>query len=246
MTNIWDDVIPEEDLLVYQESGFTGAKVGMGTSPALLIIDVQYRTVGDNKPILQSIRESGYNTSCGERAWAAVHKISEILKVFREKGFPVVYPVVERKDKFDAGRWADKIPGLGSGEIHRVGNKGTEVVAEVAPGERDIVISKRYASAFFGTHLMTQLNLLRADTLIITGCTTSGCVRGTVIDAFSYGFKITVPYDCVYDRSIISHKINLFDMNSKYADVISSEQVVERIKQLPGRLDSAAHAHTVR
>jgi maleamate amidohydrolase len=232
MSKVWDDIIPEEEIEIYKEAGFGGTKVGMGKKPALIIIDVQYRSVGENKPILDSIRESGYKSSCGELGWKAVSRIQVLLKEVRKQNIPIIYAIVERKDKFDAGRWADKIPDFGNEDIHRVGNKGTEIVKEIEPEEKDIILSKRYASAFFGTHLMTQLNLLGVDTVIVTGATTSGCVRSTVIDAFSYGFKVIVPEDCVYDRSTTSHKVNLFDMNYKYADVISSGDVITKLQEL--------------
>lgn len=231
MSRIWDDVIPEEERMIYQEAGFRGAKVGMGQKPALLIIDVQYRTAGEDKPILESIRESDYKTGCGEFAWGAIRKIQRLLEVVRIKGIPVIYPVVERQDRFDAGRWADKIPTLGSESIHRIGSRGTEIIREIAPLQGDLIISKRYASAFFGTHLMTHLNILGIDTLMVTGCTTSGCVRATVADGFSYGFRVIVVEDGVYDRSSTSHKVNLFDMHSKYADVLALSEVIELLKK---------------
>ncbi len=231
MSRIWEDIITPEEIQIYKEAGFAGQRAGMGNSPALLIIDVQYRSVGTNVPILQSIRESGYNSSCGEMAWSSVSKIEKLLAVAREKSIPVIYAIVERSNKFDAGRWADKVPGFGTQKIHREGNRGTEIVEEIKPEENDIIISKRYPSAFFGTHLMTHLNILRVDSLIVTGCTTSGCIRATVIDAFSYGFKVIIPQECVYDRSITSHKVNLFDMNHKYADVLTVNEVIDELEK---------------
>ncbi len=165
-----------------------------------------------------------YPTAVGERGWAAVDKIRELLAAARPKGVPVLYPVVERKDRFDTGRWKDKIPGMDS-EEHRIGQRGTQMVEEVAPQPGDVVVSKRYASAFFGTPLMTYLNDLDVDTLVVTGCTTSGCVRATVMDAFSYAFRVIVPEDAVYDRGEASHAINLFDMSQKYADVLTTSEV---------------------
>lgn len=232
MSKIWDGIITPEEIQVYKEAGFTGNKVGMGINPALLIIDVQYRTLGTDVPILQSIRESGYNSSCGEMAWSSVSQIKRLLDIVRTKSIPVIYAVVERSNKFDAGRWADKVPGFGTQEIHREGNRGTEIVEEIKPEDKDIIISKRYASAFFGTHLMTHLNILGVDSLIVTGCSTSGCVRATVVDAFSYGFKVIIPQECVYDRSITSHKVNLFDMNYKYADVLEVDEVVDKLEKI--------------
>ena len=168
---IWDDYITDLDRQVYEKAGF-GSPAGFGSRPAVLVIDVQYRTVGeDREPILEAM--DTYPTAVGEHGWAAVDKIRELLEAARPKGVPVLYPVVERKDRFDTGRWKDKIPGMDSAE-HRIGERGTQVVEEVAPEPGDGVISKRYASAFFGTPLMTYLNDLDVDTLVVTVCTTSG------------------------------------------------------------------------
>lgn len=220
---IWDDYITDLDRRVYEKAGF-GSSAGFGSRPAILVIDVQYRTVGEGRePILEAM--DTYPTAVGERGWTAVDKIRELLEAARPKGVPVLYPVVERKDRFDTGRWKDKIPGMDSDE-HRIGQRGTQIVEEVAPEPGDIVVSKRYASAFFGTPLMTYLNDLDVDTLVVTGCTTSGCVRATVMDAFSYAFRVIVPEDAVYDRGQASHAINLFDMSQKYADILTTDEVI--------------------
>lgn len=227
---VWDDYITDLDRGVYEKAGF-GSSSGFGSRPAILIIDVQYRTVGEaREPILDAM--DTYPTAVGERGWAAVDRIRELLDAGRPKGVPVLYPVVERKDRFDTGRWKDKIPGMDS-EEHRIGQRGTQIVEEVAPEPGDVVVSKRYASAFFGTPLMTYLNDLDVDTLIVTGCTTSGCVRATVMDAFSYAFRVIVPEDAVYDRGEASHAINLFDMSQKYADILTTGEVISYFDGLP-------------
>lgn len=227
---IWDDYITDLDRKVYDKAGF-GSSSGFGSRPAVLVIDVQYRTVGEtSEQILEAM--DTYPTAVGERGWTAVDKIRELLETGRPKGVPILYPVVERKDRFDTGRWKDKIPGMDS-EEHRIGQHGTQIVEEVAPEPGDVVVSKRYASAFFGTPLMTYLNDLDVDTLVVTGCTTSGCVRATVMDAFSYAFRVVVPEDAVYDRGEASHAINLFDMNQKYADILTTSEVVSFFDRLP-------------
>lgn len=222
----WDAVITEEEARRYAEAGF-GGEGGMGARPALLIIDVQYRTVGTRRrPYWEAIEE--YPTSCGEVGWDAVGRIAPLLRVFRDKGFPVLYPHVAPKDKAtDAGRLAQKIP-----SIMGIDAKGYEFVEEVAPVEGDVLLPKKHPSAFFGTPLVSHLIDLAADTLVVTGCTTSGCVRCSVTDAFAYNFKVVVPEDCVYDRAPTSHAVNLWDMNAKYADVMPSEAVIARLSQL--------------
>src|SRR3546814_6367283 len=103
-----------------------------------------------------------------------------------------------------------------------IDQKGYEFVAEIAPVKGDVLLPKKHPSAFFGTPLVSHLIDLGADALFVTGCTTSGCVRSSVSDAFAFNFKVVVPQECVYDRSPTAHAVNLFDMNAKYADVMRS------------------------
>jgi nicotinamidase-related amidase len=221
----WEGIISEEEQKAYRAAGF-GKPGGMGSRPALVIIDVQYRTVGtESKPFWESIKE--FPTSCGEVGWAAVNNIVPLLQVFREKGFPVIYPHVAPKQSYDAGRLAAKVP-----SIMGISAKGYEFVKEVAPLEQDILVPKRHPSAFFGTSMCSYLVDKQVDTLVVTGCTTSGCVRGTVVDAFSYNFRAVIPQECVYDRSNVSHSVNLFDMAEKYADVMPVEDIVKKVKNL--------------
>jgi maleamate amidohydrolase len=222
----WDKVISEEEQRAYRAAGF-GNPSGIGKRPALLIIDVQYRTVGtEAKPFWESIKE--FPTSCGEVGWQAVRNIVPLLAEFRSRGWPVLYPHVAPKNKAtDSGRLAAKIPA-----IMNIAQKGYEFVAELAPREGDVLIPKKHPSAFFATPLVSHLIDLGVDTLVVTGCTTSGCVRCSVVDGFSYNFRVVVPSDCVYDRSATSHAVNLFDMASKYADVAPVAEVLERLRAL--------------
>ena len=222
---LWDGIISEEEQRAYHAAGF-GKPSGIGIRPVLFIIDVQYRTVGTTpKPFWESIKE--FPTSCGDIGWTAVKNIIPLLKAFREKGFPIMYPYVAPKQAYDAGRLADKIPA-----IMTISQKGYEFVREIAPLESDILIPKRHPSAFFATPLLSYLIDRKVDTIFVVGCTTSGCVRGTVVDAFSYNFRVVVPEECVYDRSSTSHAVNLFDMASKYADVMPVTEAIKSIENL--------------
>lgn len=222
----WEAEIPDEDKRRYDNAGFGGA-VGMGKRPALLIIDVQYRTVGTTRrPYWQSIEE--YSSSCGETGWDAVDHIRDLLAAFRAHGLPVLYPHVAPKDALtDGGRLASKMSALMEIDAH-----GYEFVAEVAPEPGNVLVPKKHPSGFFGTPLTSHLIDLGVDSVVVTGCTTSGCVRATVVDAFSNNFRVTVPHECCYDRVSLSHATSLWDMNSKYADVISTEAAIAQVHAL--------------
>ena len=221
--NPWDDVISEEEQRAYGAAGF-GRPSGLGARPALLVIDVQYRTVGTVRaPFWEAIKE--FPTACGEVGWRAVDAMVPLVQLFREKGWPILYPHVAPKIANEGGRLAEKVPA-----IMGVAARGYEFVAEVAPRAGDVLLPKKHPSAFFGTALCSHLIDLAVDTVVVTGCTTSGCVRGTVVDAFSLNFKVAVPLDCVYDRGATSHKVNLFDMSQKYADVMPVTELIARLK----------------
>jgi maleamate amidohydrolase len=221
----WDGIIPNAEQEAYRAAGF-GKRSGLGRRPALVIIDVQYRTVGTKPmPFAEAIKE--FPTSCGEIGWAAARNIARLLMFFRERRWPVIYPYVSPKESFDKGRLSDKVPALMT-----VSRRGYDFMAEIAPADGDILLPKKHPSAFFGTPLTSYLIDLDIDTLIVTGCTTSGCVRGTVVDGFAYNFRAIVPHDCVYDRSQVSHAVNLFDMSEKYADVMSCDELMSAMKTI--------------
>jgi nicotinamidase-related amidase len=224
----WSSVITEDEERRYEAAGF-GRPGGIGSRPALLIIDVQYRTVGTvRRPYWEAIEE--YPTACGEDGWSAVDHIRPLLAEFRRLGLPVLYPHVAPKNvDTDSGRLAEKVP-----SIMTIDQKGYAFVEEVAPVKGDVLLPKKHPSAFFGTPLVSHLIDLGADTLFVTGCTTSGCVRSSVSDAFAYNFKVVVPQECVYDRSPTSHAVNLFDMNAKYADVMPTADAIEALRKAVG------------
>ena len=221
----WEGIIPEEEQRMYRAAGF-GRPSGIGTRPALVIIDIQYRTIGTRPmPFWEAIKE--FPTSCGEVGWKAMANVQRLLAEFRARAWPVVYPHVAPKTTQDSGRLADKVPALMT-----VASRGYDFPAEIAPREGDVLVPKKHPSAFFGTAMASYLIERGVDTLIVTGCTTSGCVRGSVVDAFAYNWRVMVAEDAVYDRSQISHAVNLFDMNEKYADVAPTDAVIERLRAL--------------
>jgi len=223
----WDGIIPQQELDIYRKAGFGGSSE-LGSKPALLVIDVQYRTVGSKRvPIEESMKE--FRTSGGEIAWAAVDKIVLLLNFFRERAWPIIYPYVAPKIASDYARISEKSPGLMTTDL-----RGYDFVDAVAPRDRDLLLPKRHPSAFFGTPLISYLVDLGVDTLVVTGCATSGCVRSTVVDGFSYNFRIAVPQDAVFDRSQVTHAVNLFDMASKYAEVAPTTEIIERLQKTTG------------
>lgn len=220
----WDGVVSEADLEVYRKAGF-GRTGGLGKRPVLLVIDVQYRTVGNTpKPILESLQD--YPTSCGEYGWRAVSQIEKLVQVFRRHKLPIIYPSIAPKTPRDMGRFANKMP-----SAPQDNPKAFEIVESIAPAPDDIILYKHFSSAFFGTALATHLVRLGADSLVLTGCTTSGCVRATAVDACSLDYRIVVPEDAVYDRGQVSHAVNLFDIANKYADVVPTAEAVQIVEK---------------
>lgn len=224
MAKPWDGLVSEEEIRRYEAAGF-GRPTGFGARPALLIIDVQYRTTGSRPmPYWEAIEE--YKTSCGEVAWGAVHQIARLVRAFRARDLPILYPYVAPKQAFDAGRLSAKVP-----SIMDIAARGYDFVDAIAPAPNDVLLPKKHPSAFFGTPLASYLIERGVDTLVVTGCSTSGCVRGTVVDGFAYNFRVTVPQEAVYDRSPVAHACNLFDMAYKYADVRPVDELLDILAQ---------------
>ena len=230
---IWNQFLTERDKAVFAASGY-GARGGFGKRPALLVIDVNYAFCGDKpEPILESIKR--WRNSCGEESWPAVAAIRSLIDKCHEKGLPVIYTTgVRRDDNWDSGSWSWKNARGGERPVVPVSNiDGNEIVAEIAPAPQDIVVLKQKPSGFFGTNLASYLTLLGADSVIVTGTTTSGCVRATVLDAFSMNYHVAIAEEGCFDRSQASHAINLCDMNAKYADVLKTAEVLDFIDTLP-------------
>lgn len=230
---VWDDVLPQRDREVYEAAGW-GRDAGFGKRPVLLVVDVIYNFVGDRpEPILESIKRWRY--SCGERGWEGVAHLRRLIEVAREQQVPIFYTGMDRRvDGFDQGAWNWK--SHRSAEASDVkGSLGNEIVDEIAPQPQDVVFVKDKPSAFLGTQLLNYLVYLGADTVITTGTTTSGCVRATAVDAAQYNFRSIVPEECVWDRGELSHKVNLFDIQMKYGDVKSTDDVIAYLRSLPRR-----------
>lgn len=233
----WDKAIPKSDLEVHAAARY-GTPVGLGRGPAVLVVDVNYRFLGRRpEPILRSV--ALWPKSSGERGWAALPHLRRLVAAGRAPGRPVFYTTGQ----------ANRPQGPQYHKSREVGEDPARpddmaIVADVAPQPGEVVLAKPGPSAFFGTALLTHLIHRGIDTLLVGGCTTSGCVRATVVDAATYGFRVGVAEECVFDRFEISHDVALFDLNAKYADVLplaDVEQYLERLSPEEGRV---RHAET--
>ncbi|MDP3768859.1 MAG: isochorismatase family protein [Dehalococcoidia bacterium] len=224
MERPWDSLIPEAEKVVYRAAGY-GKRGTWGERPALMIVDVNYNFTGDRpEPILESIKR--FRNSCGEIAWQTIPKIVALLDAARGHGVPVFYSTSGyRPDALGVGSWGQKNTRATTPSEESL-QFGAEIVKEIAPLPDEVVVRKDKPSAFFGTALVSHLTARKVDTVIIAGTTTSGCVRATAVDAFSYNYRVVVVEDCVFDRGDTPHRLNLFDLESKYADVVPAKEVV--------------------
>jgi nicotinamidase-related amidase len=231
---IWDKFLTERDKAVFSASGY-GAQAELGKRPALLIIDVSWGFCGDKpEPILESIKR--WRNSCGAESWDAIKSIKAMIDVAHERGLPVIYTTGSRRpDAWDSGSWAWKNGRASEDKVAPAPRAldDNQIVTDIAPAPQDIVVLKQKPSGFHGTPMQSYLTLLGCDSVIVTGTTTSGCVRATVIDAFSNNFRVIVPEDACFDRAEASHAVSLCDMNAKYANVVHSAQVLDYMKSLP-------------
>jgi maleamate amidohydrolase len=225
--NGWRDLIPEEDRELFAAAGFGAQPQRRGERPALLVIDVTRSFVGS--PGLTRVEAAAeYRTSCGPSAWAAVPVLRRTITAARAADVPVIYTHGQTATRSsDLGRWRDK--NTRTAEDLEKGDELHHIVDEIAPQPEDLVLAKRKPSAFSGTSLVADLVERGIDSVYVTGATTSGCVRATVVDAFSLNYLVTVVEDAVFDRGDLSHAVNLFDMQAKYADVVSADEAIRRL-----------------
>ncbi|WP_142502762.1 N-carbamoylsarcosine amidohydrolase [Klebsiella sp. 2680] len=203
-------------------AGVWGNRIGFGKRPALLMID-----------FLQ-----GYTTP-GAPLFApgvveAVQQSEALLATARRCGIPVIHTQIRYHPQHqrDGGIWVQKAPVM---RDMVEGNPLAAFCTGVSPRSDEVVITKQYASAFFGTALASLLVTEGIDTLIIAGCSTSGCVRASAVDALQYGFRAMVVRECVGDRHDAPHEANLFDIDSKYGDVVSKATTLEYLGQFSAR-----------
>jgi len=227
MSRIWDDVITDRDREVIKKGGW-GKSRGLGAKPCLMIIDPQYNYVGEDRPILE--QQDLWPAGCGEEAWEGIRKIKKLIEYVRSKKIPIIYTRQVQKKTLAFDGFAKKANRSGDSFID--GHLGTQIVNEIAPSEGDIIVDKSYSSAFYGTPLVSYLNALGVDTILMTGGVTSGCIRATAVDAISRNYNVAVIEDCVFDRIEISHKASLLDMWMKYCDVITLEETLKYLEKI--------------
>lgn len=205
----------------FEEKGF-GKTIGFGQRSAILVIDLIYAFTDYENP--EMVLAANLDKQLAVT--------NQLIDGSRSLDIPVIYTTVSYDENVkEAGIWALKQEGV---VTLRENTKAVEVDSRLHMDSKDTLIVKKYASSFFGTDLVSRLVSQQVDTVIMTGCTTSGCVRASVVDALSYGFRPMVVEGAVGDRSEAAHKQSLFDMQSKYADVVSAEKVLfyfEELKQ---------------
>jgi len=236
---VWDKYLTETDRAVHEASGY-GARGGFGARPAVIVVDVNYAFVGgSDAPILESIKR--WRNSCGHAGWQAIPHIQALVSAARASHIPVFFSTGKdrRPDDFDSGAWAFKNTRNCEDVQATVDDvRGNDIVDEIAPAPHEFLIEKLKPSVFHGTPLLGYLVDLGVDTLLVCGTTTSGCVRATVIDGFNQNYHIAVVEECTFDRFECSHAVNLFDMNAKYADVVSIDDATRYLRGVqPGLYD---------
>jgi nicotinamidase-related amidase len=221
----WHDALPSGEQEILALAGY-GEPMALGSRPALLIIDATVNFTGRSRaPIRDMIGE--FPNACGDDAWDAIAAMQRLLSAAREGGVPVIYtrgPLQKNDVTLGSWRLTNKraLP-LGADD------EGESIVAEIAPQPDDTVLEKLRPSGFFGTPLASILVQLDVDTVLVCGGTTSGCVRATVVDAFSSGFRVGVVAEATFDRVRTSKHVSLFDINQKYGQVLEVGETCEML-----------------
>ena len=205
-----------------RHAGFHG-RAGLGRRPALIVVDVNVGFTDPESPLVCDLEN-------------VVVAVQRLLAEMRSAGLPVVFTTVsfDEGGKETAAAFIDKIPALLTLEA---GSRWVEIDPRIAPREGEPVLNKLFASAFFGTALASFLTANGCDSLIVTGASTSGCVRATVVDAIQHGYRPVVPREAVGDRNPEAHVANLYDIDTKYGDVVSVDDVLGYLEEI-----GAAHA----
>jgi nicotinamidase-related amidase len=199
------------------DTGFHG-RAGFGRRPALLVVDLSVGFTDPASPLVCDLED-------------VVTSVRRLLGEARRAALPVVYTTVsyDEGSRLAAAAFIDKIPALLTLEA---GSRWVEIDPRIAPAPGEPVLNKLFASAFFGTALSSLLAAGGCDSVIVTGASTSGCIRATVVDAIQHGYRPVVPREAVGDRNSAAHEANLYDIDAKYGDVVSCDDVVGNLRAL--------------
>ncbi len=200
---------------IYIKRGF-GQKMGFGERPAVIVVDMMNAFSNTNSPLGMVMNRE-------------IEIINRVIQAARSKDVPIYFSLTCYKNISEAGIWFLKQSGLNT---LMEGTSAVEIDSRINKEDWDKTVKKHYASAFFGTDLASQLNFKQVDTLIIIGCSTSGCVKATAVDAISYGYRPIVVVDAVVDRDKNAHRQSLINLETRYADVINSAGVIKYLKSL--------------
>jgi nicotinamidase-related amidase len=245
---VWDQLLTEQDRAHMART--PDRRVGFGQRPALLLIDLYRWVFGDApQPLLEAIET--WPGSCGLAAWEALPHIQRLLQLARDLGLPVVH--MTGLDDAGMPGWSEAAhAGVGRGGVGSTSAAALErrrrrydIIDQVAPIAGEVVLRKTCPSAFNGTPLVHHLTNLGIDTLIVAGESTSGCVRASVVDGASYRLRVTVVEECVFDRHQATHALNLFDMHTKYADVLPLAAVEDHLRRSVASGGNGATRHRV-
>ena len=195
-----------------------GGRGGFGRRPALIVIDMTLGFTDPESPLACDLEDP-------------ISEIQKLLEAARRAEIAIIFTTIayRESDKLTAAAFIDKVPALLALEA---GTRWAEIDPRIAPKETEPVLNKLFASGFFGTPLGALLTAAGVDTLIITGASTSGCVRATAVDALQYGFRPVVPREAVGDRNPDAHEANLYDVDAKYGDVISVQDTLDYLRQV--------------
>ena len=219
-------------------AGF-GQPSELGQRPCLIVVDMQNRFLGEKAPLLESVKS--YPASMGQLAWDLIPRQKAVLASARAAGLPIVFSYISKMPRKVAGKAMDlgveaARTGRGGGDLPETEDPewGPQISAELAPNPEhgEVLLDKNYASCFYATPLLSYLTSFKADSVIIIGVSTAGCVRATAVDASSMNFKVIVLEDCVMDRVQASHKASLLDIWTRYGEVWAAERGIQYIESL--------------
>jgi len=217
----WMKVIPAEELKTYQRAGFV-PDTEVGQKPCLIVVDVTYGFTGsEGLSLEEAVAE--FHTACGPAAWEAMPRVADLIELFRTLSLPIVFT----RSDLSATPFTGKA--TNSKRRTQPPPRFNEFPPPITPRQGEWVLEKTKASCFFHTPLTAYLVKQGVDTAVVCGVSTSGCVRASAVDAFSHGFRTIVVDDCCFDRSAFAHAANLFDLQAKYAAVLSLAELRELI-----------------